>query len=425
MQVPPRRVHERLRHIFDSVADERDFAVRFIADSRPANQIVGDHEPLVRKYRPEQAVHATVRIVNGVVQDTAVPGIGCHNPGLGRPGDEIVSRHATTAMKLDPVGAMWITQLQSHVTIDDHVPLDDAALRIKPQEDRPPPLAGTALNPHEDIVTDDPVFGIHHIDTRDVVALGNIRLVIRESLRSIVVEQAILNPALFRTSRLAIQRGHLDAFDPALPDVVNDTVVDGQPLNVRLRIDLETVPLDVLDGQIGHGHAGACPEAEQLAMLAPRTVDDHPLPASRSAAQRHVVRSNFDIVGHPVQTVGEQDGLAALRVCERLDEPIRIGDFNDRALPVRQSRRLRKPRLHRGLQCRGLRLGHRGRQRRRQNDHHEIRCHFHPPDTVAVRAIASYRTPRDPSTPRPNRIRLRNWLCLALLRRTGAGPDSR
>ena len=296
-------------------------------------------------------------------------------------------------MVLDPVGAVGVAQLQPDVAIDNHIAFDDAVPRVEPEEDRPPPLTGPALDAHEDVVADHPVLGVHHVDARDVIALGDVRLVVVEPLGPVVVEQAVLDPALLRPDRRAILRRHLDALDPALPDVVNDAVVDRQPLDVRLGVDLEPVPLDVLNGQVRHGHAGARPEAEQFAVRTLGAVDDHALAPARGTPQRHVVGADLDVAVHQVKPVGQQDRLAGLRVSDRPHQSLRVGNLDGRPLSLRQRRRLWKPNRH-GRRQNLARLSHRTP---RQNHRHNPRTHTHSPKS---RRPASYRTTRSRSTRR-------------------------
>ena len=320
-------------------------------------------------------------------------------------------------MELDSVGAMRVAQLHAHVAIDDDVPLDDAVPGVEPEEDGAAPFPGPALNPDEHVVADDPVLGIHHIDTGDVVALGDIRLIVLEPLGAVVVEQAILNAAALRADRRPILRRDLDTLDAPLPDIVNDAVVNRQVLDVGLGVDLEAVPLDVLNGQVSHGHARASAEAQQLAVHALRAVEDHPLAPTRSTAQRHVVRSNLHIPRQVIQPIREQNRLPRFRLRQRRNEPPRIGNLNDRPRPLGQRRRLRKPPLHRRLQRRRQPLA--SPRQHRQNHQPNIRPHLHSPRTSPTRfAFRPHLSFPRRACPRPDRGREPRLL------RLGSGPLS-
>jgi len=75
VQVAPCRIGEGFRDILDHVADERDGTVGLVADGRTADQVVGDHEPIIGADQTEQSPHRALRIVDRVVQDLAVAGI--------------------------------------------------------------------------------------------------------------------------------------------------------------------------------------------------------------------------------------------------------------------------------------------------------------------------------------------------------------
>jgi len=270
-------VHKGIRGVLNQVADKRDITVRLVTDRPAADQVVGDDEAVISIDQAQQASHATLRIVDGVVHDLTVTRVGRDDARLGRAGDEVVAHDAARAMDLDPVGAVRVAQLHTHVAIDDHVALDEAIAGVEPEEDRTASFAGAALNPDEDVIADDPVLRVHHVDARDVIAVGDVVRVVAELLGPVVVEQAVLNAAALGPDRRAILGRDLDALNAPLPDIVNDAVVDRQVLDVRLGVDLEAVPLDVLNRQVGHRHAGAGAKAEQLAVAAFGTINDHSL----------------------------------------------------------------------------------------------------------------------------------------------------
>jgi hypothetical protein len=85
---------------------------------------------------------------------------------------------------------------------------------------------------------------------------------------------------VLRTNRFAVLFRHLNTFDAALPDVVDDAIVNGKSLNVGFGVDFESVVLGVLDGQVGNRNTRASGDADEFSVAAPGTVDDYTLTMS-------------------------------------------------------------------------------------------------------------------------------------------------
>lgn len=271
-------IFEILRQVFYEIIGKCNRAVGFVPDSRPAQKVVGEHQPVVCKYRAKQPAQSAIRIVNGVIENLAVFRIYRHDSCLRSTRDEIISRDAADAMVRRFTVTVRIAELQADVTVDNNIALDNAVPRIVPDENGAPPLERPALNANKNIVAYNPVGGVHHVNPRDVIAFCNIRRVVAKALRSVVIKQAVLYPALFRPLGRAILLRDLHPFDTALPDIVNDTVIDGQVLDVRIGIYLKAVAPDVLYGQIRNCYAGAGLDADKLVVAALGPVDNHPLP---------------------------------------------------------------------------------------------------------------------------------------------------
>ena len=159
--------------------------------------------------------------------------------------------------------------------------------------------------------------------------MRRVGVVVRELLRPVVVEQAILHAAVLGPQSLAIVCRHADALDSSLPDVVDDAVVNRQPLHIMIGVDLEAVPLDVLDCEVGDRHACTGPHSNQLAVPAPRAVKHYPLAAAGLAAQRHIVGSQLEVARHLVEPVRQQDGAARPHVVGRREQLLHIRDVDD------------------------------------------------------------------------------------------------
>ena len=83
-----------------------------------------------------------------------------------------------------------------------------------------------------------------------------------------------------RTHSFPIFPGHAHALDAPLPDIVNYTVIDGYVLHVGVGVDLETVPLDVLDRQIRDSYTRAAGNTYEFTMSTVCTIYDHSLSLS-------------------------------------------------------------------------------------------------------------------------------------------------
>ena len=114
-----------------------------------------------------------------------------------------------------------------------------------------------SLNPHKYIIADNPVFCVHYVDAGYVVSFCNISRVVAQAFRPVIVKQAVLHSALFRTNHSAILFWNFYSFDSPLPYIVNDAVVDSQLLNIRIGVNLKAIPLDILNGEVCDSNAGA------------------------------------------------------------------------------------------------------------------------------------------------------------------------
>src|SRR5262249_56621196 len=94
-------------------------------------------------------------LVDGVVGDPAVAGVGGEDAGLRAAGDEVVAHDATGAVD-GGVGPVAVAQADAGVAADDDVPLDDAVAAVVPQEHRPPGLRRPPADAPRNVVADDP-----------------------------------------------------------------------------------------------------------------------------------------------------------------------------------------------------------------------------------------------------------------------------
>jgi hypothetical protein len=195
--------------------------------------------------------------VDSIVKNFAVFRIDGYYPAFCSSGYKIVPGYTHHTVVTDILGPVGIAKADTCVTVNNNVALNDAILSIVPDKDRPAPLASPAVYAYKNVIAYCPAFGIHHVNPADVVSvecLGCVGFVIGESFRPVVIEKAVLNPAILRPNRLAVLFRNLDSLDTPLPDVVNNAIVYGQVMNSGLGVDFEAVPLDVLDRQISNRH---------------------------------------------------------------------------------------------------------------------------------------------------------------------------
>jgi len=171
-------IGESRRKVFFEIFYKPDVAVRLVPDFRATEQIVGDKQAIVIKNNPNQASKTAVRLVDGVVENFAILGIDGDNASFGGPCDEIVTDDTTVAVRHDTIGAVGIPKADAGVAVDYDISLDDTVLCVKPHKHGTAPLTSPAPDTYEDIVTNYPVFGIHDIDSADVVTVGDIARII-------------------------------------------------------------------------------------------------------------------------------------------------------------------------------------------------------------------------------------------------------
>ena len=82
-------------------------------------------------------------------------------------------------------------------------------------------------------------------------------------------------------------------------------IVEGDPLHVRVGVDLDPVVPDVLHREVRQGESCASMQRHQLAVLAAGAVEDDPRAVARLAAQRDAVGAQTQATGQPVMAVGQ------------------------------------------------------------------------------------------------------------------------
>jgi len=180
-----------------------------------------------------------------------------------------------------------------------------------PKKDSPAPLASPAVYAYKDVIAYCPAFGIHHINPADVVSIERfdcVPFVVGEPFRPVVIEKAVLYPAVLRPNRLAVHFRHFDSLDTPLPDVVDNAIVYGQVMDSGLGVDFETVPLDVLYRQISNRHTRASGDTNQLSVSTPGAIDDHAPAMSGCTSQRYVVGLYLDKMRQHIMAIREQNG---------------------------------------------------------------------------------------------------------------------
>ena len=264
------------------------FNLAFARDEhwRAAEQVVGHDQLVVDVLHPDQPAVAAVRLMDGVMQDVAVPRITGQDPGLGAATDKVVPHDAVNRMQ--PVAdSGGVAQSDAHVTIDDHVPLDNAVMAFLGDVDARPTFAGAALDAEEDVVADRPADRVLHIDPTDVVALvvlGRVGWVILVPLGAVIIEQAELDSAVTRVKFGFVGRD-VGGLHAALPDIVDHAVVDSCSLSPMFGGDLKAVPLNVLDRQVGDGDVLPA-DQNQLTVSTVRPVEHDSVPVPGATAER-------------------------------------------------------------------------------------------------------------------------------------------
>src|SRR5262249_34857357 len=157
-------------------------------------------------------------------------------------------------------GPVAVAQADAGVAADDDVPLDDAVAAVVPQEHRPPGLRRPPADAPEDVVADDPAAGRHGVDAAEVVAVevvGPVLAGVGKALGSVVEKEAVADAAVAGGEPVPVPLRDGRRLDGALPGVADDAVVQRHAVGPLVGVDLEGVPADVLEGEVGYRHAGA------------------------------------------------------------------------------------------------------------------------------------------------------------------------
>ena len=217
--------------------------------------------------------------MNCIFFDPAVTSVTSQDTCLGALGDEIVQDNTVDRLKRR-ITKRWVAQRDGNVAVDEDVPLNPATTSVFRDINTAAAFPGPALNANEHVVTYRPVDGILDVNPPNVIAVervGGIGLVISELLGAVIVKKTVLY-ATFAWPLTPFGLWHGRRFHAPLPDIMDDAVVNRHLSRALIRVDLETVPLDVPDGQVSNSNSRGIGDTDQFAMTAACAVENNPVP---------------------------------------------------------------------------------------------------------------------------------------------------
>ena len=193
---------------------------------------------------------------------------------------------------------------------------------------------------------DRPVDRILDIDSTDVVAvecLVRVRLVIGELFGAIIVEQAVADDAASRAF-VALSLRHGRRLDASLPNVVNHAIVNRGSFGPVVRVDLDAVPFDVLNGDVGDGDSRCSRNSDEFTVPTVRSVKDDLVAITGLAAQRDLIGREVEVTRQHVMAIGDKNRATRLDLFGRSQQFVDGPDSQNLATGFRQCLSLGKPR---------------------------------------------------------------------------------
>jgi hypothetical protein len=359
VQVTLRGIDEVLPDRTDQVVPHLDRTFVILdRQPRPTEQIAGDEQAVVGMHDPQQTARPRIWVMHRVVQHPAVPSVIRQDVAFRATDDEVIPDEKAVGVAALAAGAA-VAHTDSRVAVQEEIPFDPAIRPVVPQKDGASRFAGAPANPRENVLSDHPVPGTHHVDATDIVEfcrrIGILPRLIAAAFGSIVVEQTVLDSAIVDEPGLAVLViRDSRTFHVPLPNVVADHVVDRDAIDPPIGIELDPVLPHVLHGKIGDRNIRTVADGDAFVVSTRRKVQDDASTVAARAAERDAVGRDLQRTRHAIEPIGDRNRAAGRNLLRSVEQLLSRLNAEHRTGRRRQRWGLGKPGLLRRVDPRAV-----------------------------------------------------------------------